>query len=46
MSGDKPKCMKCGKEIEGNEETFLKVRWPKRKGITEAAIALANKALY
>lgn len=30
-----PKCMKCNKEIEGDEEVLVQMRYPKRKGFTE-----------
>ncbi|BDH60381.1 hypothetical protein MTP04_05110 [Lysinibacillus sp. PLM2] len=30
-----PKCMKCNKEIEGDEEVLVRIRYPKRKGFTE-----------
>ncbi|KGR78767.1 hypothetical protein [Ureibacillus sinduriensis] len=30
-----PKCMKCDKEIQGDEEVFIQMRYPKRKGFTE-----------
>ncbi|RHW39358.1 Fe3+ hydroxamate ABC transporter substrate-binding protein [Lysinibacillus yapensis] len=30
-----PKCKKCDKEIKGDEEVYVQLRYPKRKGITE-----------
>lgn len=30
-----PKCMKCNKEIEDDEEVFVQIRYPKQKGFTE-----------
>jgi len=30
-----PKCMKCNNEIKDDEEIFVQIRYPKRKGITE-----------
>lgn len=30
-----PTCMKCHKEIEGDEEVLVHMRYPKRKGFTE-----------
>lgn len=29
------KCMKCNNEIKGDEEVFVQIRYPKRKGFTE-----------
>jgi hypothetical protein len=29
------KCMKCNNEIKGDEEVFVQLRYPKRKGFTE-----------
>jgi phage FluMu protein Com len=46
MFGDKPKCMNCGKEIEGNEEVYIKMKWPKRKGITEIKAYLTYEAKF
>ena len=30
-----PKCMKCNTEIKGDEEIFVQLKYPKRKGFTE-----------
>ena len=30
-----PKCIRCDKEIKDDEEVFVQIRYPKRKGITE-----------
>jgi len=30
-----PKCMKCNNEIKDDEEIFVQIWYPKRKGITE-----------
>ena len=30
-----PKCMKCNTEINGDEEVFVQLNYPKRKGFTE-----------
>ncbi len=35
MSLITPKCMKCNKVIEDDEEVLIQLRYPKRKGITE-----------
>ena len=29
------KCKKCNNEIKGDEEVFVQIRYPKRKGFTE-----------
>ncbi|WP_226641404.1 Fe3+ hydroxamate ABC transporter substrate-binding protein [Mesobacillus subterraneus] len=31
----KPQCSVCKKEIEPNEEVFVKMRYPETKGMTE-----------
>ena len=40
-----PKCMKCDKEIEDDEEVLVQIRYPKRKGFTEikAFLSLEGK---
>ncbi|MFC5559893.1 Fe3+ hydroxamate ABC transporter substrate-binding protein [Ureibacillus thermophilus] len=35
MSFITPKCMKCNKVIEENEEVLVQLRYPKQKGFTE-----------
>jgi len=30
-----PKCMKCNNKIKDDEEIFVQIRYPKRKGFTE-----------
>lgn len=35
MFGKDPKCVKCGKEINGDEVVLVKMRYQKRKGMTE-----------
>lgn len=35
MAITSPKCMKCNTEIKGDEEIFVKLKYPKRKGFTE-----------
>ncbi|MED3761902.1 Fe3+ hydroxamate ABC transporter substrate-binding protein [Peribacillus frigoritolerans] len=34
MFGENPKCVKCGREIKGDEVVLVKMRYPKRKGMT------------
>ena len=33
----------CGKEIQGNEEIYVKMRYPERKGMTEIKAYLQNE---
>ncbi|MED1420443.1 Fe3+ hydroxamate ABC transporter substrate-binding protein [Bacillus smithii] len=37
------KCSKCGKEIQGNEEIYVKMRYPERKGMAEIKAYLQNE---
>ena len=46
MFGEKPKCTKCGNEIKGDEVVFIKMRYPKRKGITELKAYLSNEGVF
>ncbi|MFE4075398.1 Fe3+ hydroxamate ABC transporter substrate-binding protein [Peribacillus sp. YIM B13477] len=43
MFGKDPKCVKCGKEIKGDEVVFVKMRYPKCKGMTEIEAYLKNE---
>src|SRR5690606_16157650 len=43
MFNESPKCSVCGKEIEGDEVVFIKMRYPKRKGFTEVKAYLKNE---
>ena len=43
MFGKDPKCVKCGKEIKGDEVVLVKMRYPKRKGMTEIKAYLKNE---
>lgn len=43
MFGENPKCVKCGKEIKGDEVVLLKMLYPKRKGMTEIKAYLKNE---
>ncbi|WP_339171529.1 Fe3+ hydroxamate ABC transporter substrate-binding protein [Solibacillus sp. FSL R5-0691] len=38
-----PKCIKCDKEIKGNEVVFVKMRYPERKGMTEIKAYIQNE---
>ncbi|MES9736932.1 Fe3+ hydroxamate ABC transporter substrate-binding protein [Peribacillus frigoritolerans] len=42
MFGIDPNCVKCGKEIKGDEVVLVKMRYPKRKGMTEIKAYLKN----
>ncbi|WHY56260.1 Fe3+ hydroxamate ABC transporter substrate-binding protein [Peribacillus simplex] len=46
MFGEDPKCGRCGKEIKGDEVVHLKMRYPKRKGMTEIKAYLKNEGSY
>ncbi|MFD1019597.1 Fe3+ hydroxamate ABC transporter substrate-binding protein [Thalassobacillus hwangdonensis] len=46
MFGEEPKCMKCGNEIEGGEMVYIKMRYPKRKGMTEVKAYLKNEGRF
>lgn len=39
---DKPKCTYCEKEIKEEEDVYVKMRYPKRKGFTEIKAYLKN----
>lgn len=42
MWNDKPVCLRCGKEIQG-DEVVIRMRYPKRKGFTEIKAYLQNE---
>lgn len=44
--GEKPKCTICGKEIKGEEVVYIKMRYPKRKGMTEIKAYLNNEGSF
>ncbi|MGF2614803.1 Fe3+ hydroxamate ABC transporter substrate-binding protein [Rossellomorea vietnamensis] len=46
MFGEKAKCSVCEREIEGEEEVYVKMRWPKRKGMTEIKAYLKNEGKF
>ncbi|MGW8428303.1 Fe3+ hydroxamate ABC transporter substrate-binding protein [Peribacillus simplex] len=46
MFGEDPKCVKCGKEIKGDEVVLVKMRYPKRKGMTEIKAYLKNEGSF
>lgn len=46
MFREEPTCIKCGKEIKGNEVVFVKMRYPKRKGMTEIKAYLKNEGIF
>ncbi|MGM0846267.1 MAG: Fe3+ hydroxamate ABC transporter substrate-binding protein [Bacillota bacterium] len=46
MFGEKPKCSSCSREIEGEEEVYIKMRWPKRKGMTEIKAYLKKQGKF
>lgn len=46
MFNEKPACSRCGKEIEGDEMAYIKMRYPKRKGFTEIKAYLKNEGEF
>lgn len=46
MFNEKPKCIKCGKEIKANEVVLVKMRYPKSKGFTEIKAYLQNEGKF
>ncbi|GAB2535247.1 hypothetical protein GCM10026983_03400 [Gracilibacillus alcaliphilus] len=44
--GKEPECTICGKEIQGEEVVFIKMRYPKRKGMTEIKAYLKNEGQF
>lgn len=38
----KVSCSTCEREIKGNEEVNIRLRWPKRRGFTEIKAYLKN----
>ena len=43
---EEPKCTKCDKEIKGDEMVYIKMRYPKRKGMTEIKAYLKNEGSF
>ncbi|QBQ06550.1 Fe3+ hydroxamate ABC transporter substrate-binding protein [Sporosarcina pasteurii] len=41
-----PKCSECGIEIKGDDVVFLKMRYPKRKGMVEIKAYLNNEGTF
>lgn len=46
MFGQEPKCSQCGKEIQGDDVVYIKMRYPKRKGMTEIKAYLKNEGIF
>ncbi len=46
MFGKDPNCGKCGREIKGDEVVLVKMRYPKRKGMTEIKAYLKNEGSF
>jgi len=38
----KPTCSKCKKDIQGNEEVFVKMKYPSIRGVTEIKAYIKN----
>ncbi|MFI8723366.1 Fe3+ hydroxamate ABC transporter substrate-binding protein [Bacillus altitudinis] len=43
---EEPTCASCQKKIEGNEEVYVKLVYPKRKGMTEVRAWLRNEGVF
>lgn len=41
-----PKCSKCGKGIKGNEEVYIRMKYPAKKGFTEIKAYLQNEGQF
>lgn len=46
MFFEKAKCSICKKEIEGDEVVYVKMRYPKHKGMTEIKAYLRNEGSF
>ncbi|APH05669.1 Fe3+ hydroxamate ABC transporter substrate-binding protein [Bacillus weihaiensis] len=46
MFNEKPKCSNCNKEIKNEEEVYIKLKWPKRRGFTEIKAFLRNEGSF
>ncbi|MEW4091567.1 Fe3+ hydroxamate ABC transporter substrate-binding protein [Bacillus altitudinis] len=43
---EEPTCASCQKKIEGNEEVYVKLVYPKRRGMTEVKAWLRNEGVF
>ncbi|MFS0605336.1 Fe3+ hydroxamate ABC transporter substrate-binding protein [Peribacillus frigoritolerans] len=46
MFGKDPNCGKWGKEMKGDEVVLVKMRYPRRKGMTEIKAYLKNEGIF
>ncbi|KKI92938.1 Fe3+ hydroxamate ABC transporter substrate-binding protein [Bacillus sp. SA1-12] len=46
MRKDEPNYSACGKTIEGDDLVYVKMRYPKRKGMTEIKAYLKNEGNF
>ncbi|RHW29964.1 Fe3+ hydroxamate ABC transporter substrate-binding protein [Oceanobacillus profundus] len=46
MFGEPPKCTVCEREIKGDETVLIRMRYPKRKGMTEIKAYLKNEGKF
>jgi hypothetical protein len=44
--GNKPQCSVCRKEIKGDDVVYVKMRYPKHKGMTEIKAYLKNEGRF
>lgn len=46
MFGNKSQCSICSKEIKGDDVVYVKMRYPKHKGMTEIKAYLKNEGRF
>ncbi|WP_239587315.1 Fe3+ hydroxamate ABC transporter substrate-binding protein [Bacillus pakistanensis] len=46
MFSQTPKCIECKKEIKGNDVVYVKMIFPKRRGMTEIKAYLQNEGKF
>lgn len=46
MFWDKPKCIECDQEVQENDVVFIKMRYPKSKGVTEIKAYLRKEGQF
>lgn len=46
MLDDKPKCRVCDKEIKDDDNVYVKMSYPKKKGFTEIKAYLRNEGKF
>ncbi|WP_299092399.1 Fe3+ hydroxamate ABC transporter substrate-binding protein [uncultured Metabacillus sp.] len=46
MFREEPNCSTCGRAIKGDELVYVKLRYPKRRGMTEIKAYLKNEGRF